>query len=452
MKTTTLSTNYVHRSLGRSALLSVSLLIGCFGLLPRAQAVGPDTDGNIPGSNNGEGIGVLVSRTSGVWNTGTGFEALNHLTAGNQNTATGFRALFSDTNGGFNTATGVLSLFSNTSGFFNSATGAYSLAHNTTGSYNTASGYGALYSNTDGEFNTANGWGALYYNFSGMNNTAVGRLALYNNTFGLSNTALGESALQSNRTGNSNTALGTSALVSNETSSRNTALGASAGSSITGNGNVCIGWAVFGEAGVDNTTYVRNVNTLTQNFSAGVNDYVTVRLSDGRLGHTAVVSSQRYKEDIKPLDKTSQALYALKPVSFRLKKEFDRTQALGFGLIAEEVEKVDPALVYRNDKGQVESVRYEMVNAMLLNEFLKEHCKVEEQQASITRLESTVAKQEAAVARQKGKIQSQEEIIAQQQKGMEVLAAQIKEQAAQIQKVSAQLEASKPAPQIVNNP
>ena len=115
------------------------------------------------------------------------------------------------------------------------------------------------------------------------------------------------------------------------------------------------------------------MNTLTQNFSAGVNDYVTVRLSDGRLGHTAVVSSQRYKQDIKPLAATSQALYALKPVSFRLKKEFDPMQALGFGLIAEEVEKVDPALVYRNDKGQVESVRYEMVNAMLLNEFLKEH-------------------------------------------------------------------------------
>ena len=139
-------------------------------------------------------------------------------------------------------------------------------------------------------------------------------------------------------------------------------------------------------AGVDDSTYIRNVNTLTQNFSAGVNDYVTVRLTDGRLGHTAVVSSQRYKEDIKPLAATSEALYALKPVSFRLKKEFDPTQALGFGLIAEEVEKVDPALVYRNAKGQVESVRYEMVNAMLLNEFLKEH-------RTVQKLKSTVAKQ-----------------------------------------------------------
>jgi hypothetical protein len=113
-----------------SAGFLIPLLFVCFTPLPRAQAVGPDTDGTIPGSNNGEGIGVLVSRTTGVWNTGTGFEALSQLTAGNQNTATGLRALTSDTNGGFNTATGVFSLFSNTSGFFNSATGAYSLANN----------------------------------------------------------------------------------------------------------------------------------------------------------------------------------------------------------------------------------------------------------------------------------------------------------------------------------
>ena len=159
-----------------------------------------------------------------------------------------------------------------------------------------------------------------------------------------------------------------------------------------------------------------NVNMLTQNFSAGVNDYITVRLSDGRLGHTAVVSPQRYKHDIKPLATTSEALYALKPVSFRLKKEFDATQALGFGLIAEEVEKVDPALVYRNAKGQVESVRYEMVNAMLLNEFLKEHRKVE-------KLET---------------------IVVEQQK-------QIKALTAGLEKVSTQLELNTVAPRTVKN-
>jgi len=145
--------------------------------------------------------------------------------------------------------------------------------------------------------------------------------------------------------------------------------------------------------------------------------------SDGRLGNTAVVSSQRYKQDIKPLATTSEALYALKPVSFRLKKEYDPTRALGFGLIAEEVEKVDPDLVYRNEKSEVESVRYEMVNAMLLNEFLKEHKKVQD-------LEATVI---------------------QQQKGMEILAARLKEQAAQIQKVSAHLELNKPVPRTVVN-
>src|SRR6266498_780666 len=121
-------TNRSSRCCGTRGFLFIPLVLVCFGLSPMAQAVGPDTDGAIPGSNNGEGIGVLVSRTAGVWNTGTGFEALSQLTAGNQNTATGLRALFNDTNGGFNTATGVYSLFSNTSGFFNSATGAYSLA------------------------------------------------------------------------------------------------------------------------------------------------------------------------------------------------------------------------------------------------------------------------------------------------------------------------------------
>jgi len=211
----------------------------------------------------------------------------------------------------------------------------------------------------------------------------------------------------------------------NVTGDENTALGRQAGYNVTGNGNVCIGEGVEGEAGVDDRTYIRNVNTLTQNFSAGVNDYVTVRLSDGRLGHTAVVSSQRYKQDIKPLAATSQALYALKPVSFRLKKEFDPMQALGFGLIAEEVEKVDPDLVYRNAKGQVESVRYEMVNAMLLNEFLREHRAFAEEQHKVRKLEATVAD----------------------------LIATVKEQAAQIQKVSAQLELNNSASQtLVGNP
>src|SRR4030095_5087658 len=259
--------------------------------------------------------------------------------------------------------------------------------------------------------------------------TAVGFQALANATGGFANSALGYQALMNNSDGFGNTAVGTFALQNSDNGFENTAIGFGAGSAVTGDGNVCIGQGVSGEVGIDNTTYIRNVNTLTQNFSAGVNDYVTVRLSDGRLGHTAVVSSRRYKEDIKPLATTSDGLYALKPVSFRLKKEYDETQTLAFGLIAEEVAEVNPDLVYRNAKGQVESVRYEMVNAMLLNEFLKEHRKVQD-------LEATVAQQQ----------QSFETKLAEQHKQIEALASGL-------QKVSTQLEAGTSAVQVaLTNP
>jgi len=423
--------------------------------------VGPDTDGAIAGSNNGEGIGVLVSRTGGIWNTGTGFEALNHLTAGNQNTATGLRALASDVNGGYNTGTGVLSLFSNTSGFFNSATGAYSLANNTIGLRNTAAGYAALYRNADGTDNTAAGFAALYHNTTAAFNCAFGEFALFNNlkawtnnafgvealfnnltgetnnafgtgalfanTEGESNNAFGHDALESTETGVWNNAFGFQALDSNVSGSFNTAIGDSAGFDVTGDGNVCIGEGVFGETGVDDSTYIRNIITTAQPIVAGV-DVVTVDLTTGKLGHG--VSSQRYKEQIKPMDKASELLFSLKPVTYRYKKEIDPKQTLDFGLIAEEVAKVSPELAIRDAKGQVSNVRYNAINAMLLNEFLKEHQQVVEQQATIAELKSTVA---------------------QQQKGMDVLTAQLKEQATQIQKVSAQIEVSRPVPKVVLN-
>ena len=433
----------------------------CFGLAPMAKAVGPDTDGSIPGSNNGEGVGVLVSRTTGIWNTGTGFEALNHLTSGQQNTATGLRALNNDINGGYNTATGVLSLFSNTSGFFNSATGAYSLANNTTGLHNTANGYAALYRNADGTDNTAAGFAALYHNTTAAFNCAFGEQALFNNLKAWTNNAFGVQALFNNLTGETNNAFGTGALFantegesnnafghlalennvdgiwnnafgfnaldSNVSGSFNTAIGDSAGLDIDGDGNVCIGEGVFGESGANDSTYIRNVNTTAQPIVAGV-DGVTVDLTTGRLGHG--VSSQRYKEQIKPMDKASEMLFSLKPVTYRYKKEIDPKQTLDFGLIAEEVAKVSPELAIRDAKGQVSNVRYNAINAMLLNEFLKEHQQVAEQQATIAELKSTVA---------------------QQQKGMDVLTAQLKEQATQIQKVSAQIEMSRPVPKVVLN-
>jgi len=175
-------------------------------------------------------------------------------------------------------------------------------------------------------------------------------------------------------------------------------------------------------------------------------DSVTIT-STGRLGR-GNVSSHRYKHDIKPMEKTSEALYSLKPVSFRYNKEYDATQTLAYGLIAEEVAEVYPDLVGRNAEGQPESVRYEQINAMLLNEFLKEHKKVEEQQATITELKSTVTKQESAIAQQR---KSFEATISELKKEMETVAARFKEQDAKIQKVSNQIELSKPAPQTVLN-
>jgi len=158
--------------------------------------------------------------------------------------------------------------------------------------------------------------------------------------------------------------------------------------------------------------------------------------TDGHLG--TVVSSARFKDGIKPMDKASEAILALKPVTFTYKHELDPDGIPQFGLVAEQVEKVNPDLVARDEQGKPYTVRYEAVNAMLLNEFLKEHKKVEEQETAITQLNSTVAKQEATAA--------------QQQTEIKTLTASLKEQASQIQKVSAQVELNKPAAQMaVNN-
>jgi hypothetical protein len=369
--------------------LLIPLAVICFGFAPMVQAVGPDTEGSIAGSNNGEGVGVLVSRTSGIWNTGTGFEALNHLTAGNQNTATGIRALFSDTSGGFNTATGVYSLYFNTIGFFNSATGAYSLTNNSDGNYNTANGYSALYFNAEGDANTATGFAALYHNNTGFFNTAVGYSAGTNQTSGSNNIYIGDAGL-------------------------------------AGESNV-IAIGAFASSGTPYAfTYIGGI------YDSLVDDRPVYVRSDGALG--TLVSSRRYKEEIKPMGKASEALFALKPVTFRYKQETDPSHKLSFGLIAEDVAEISADLVSRDKEGKPQTVRYEAVNAMLLNEFLKEHRKVEEQEATISHL-----KKEFQTA------------VVQQQKEIQALTAQLKEHAAQIQKVSAQLQVSKSAEQMAGN-
>ena len=358
MKSTILFTNCVHRSLGRSAWLFVSLLIGCYALLPTAQAVDPPPDGDYPGGNTAEGQDALFS-----------------LTTGTHNTAVGWRSLSVNTTGRFNTAVGAGSLF------FNGA-----------------------------EENTATGTGALFTNFDGGKNTATGAFALYSNLNGMANTAVGSDALPSNRSGASNTAVGGSALFNNTTGGQNTALGQGAGfNQTTGSGNVYIGVGVPGVVGESTSCYIASI--FNQTSASGIPVLIN---SSNKLGTTT--SSKRFKEDIKSMDNASEVLFSLKPVTFRYKKDTDAGSTSQFGLVAEDVEAVNPGLVVRDKEGKPYSVRYDQVNAMLLNEFLKAHQKMEEQGA-------TIAKQEK----------------------------QIEALTAGLQKVSDQLELSKRAPQVVNS-
>jgi uncharacterized coiled-coil protein SlyX len=227
----------------------------------------------------------------------------------------------------------------------------------------------------------------------------------------------------------------------------NIAVGSNAGVLLTtGSNNIDIGNG--GNSGESSTIRIGTAGTQTNTFIAGIYQATVAKGlsvvvdSTGHLGTKA--SSERFKDAIKPMDKASEAILALKPVTFHYKKELDPEGIPQFGLVAEQVEKVDPDLVAHDDQGKIYTVRYEAVNAMLLNEFLKEHRKVEEQQATITQVKSSAAKQEATITQLKS-------TVAQQQKGMEVLTATLKEQASQIQKVSDQLEVSKPAPQVVVN-
>jgi len=426
-------------------ILPLLVALACFGLSPMARALlpPPPPDGGYPGANTAEGdsalfnlttggsntaIGAaaLTSNTGGSSNTAVGVQAVGSNTTGNSNTGIGVDALLSNTTGRENTAIGVDTLFANTTGNDNLACGFEALFHNTIGIQNTATGPFALFRNTTGQFNTANGAGALQANIGGTANTATGESALSDNTSGNNNTASGVNALFFNTTGQNNTAVGLNALLNNNTGSNNIALGVSAGSNLTtGSNNIEIG--ALGVAGEANKIRIgrqgtQNGTNIAGIFGVAVAGSQVVVNSNGKLGVAA--SSARFKEAIKPMDRASEALLALKPVTFRYKEELDPTKIPQFGLVAEEVEKVNPDLVVRDDAGKVMTVRYEAVNAMLLNEFLKEHKAFIEEQHKVETLEATVAD----------------------------LIATTKEQAAQIQKVSAQLEASKPAPQVVNNP
>jgi len=421
-------------------LAFVLFALACFALLPAPKAFGvvPAPDGGYPGGNTAEGDDALFSldTSQGLENTVVGFQALYSSTNNVHNTALGYQALnqnIQDDNEGV----GWHALFNNTTGYGNHAFGVDTLGLNTTGSFNTATGFRTLNGNTTGSYNTATGYNALQGNTSGDFNTAVGESALGNNSTSCCNTAIGEDALVSNVDGNWNTAVGTNALIFFTTGSvfGNTALGSGAGSNLTsGDNNIYI--KNDGVSVESNTIRIGTQGTQNRTFIAGISGSAVngspVKINgSGRLG--VAPSSARFKDEIKPMDRASEAILALKPVTFRYKKELDPQGIPQFGLVAEEVEKVNPDLVARDDHGKPFTVRYEAVNAMLLNEFLKEHKKVEEQQATIAELKSTVAEQR----------KDYEAISAQQHKEIQALTASLNEQASQIQKVSAQMEIGK---------
>ena len=339
--------------------IAIGLLLACLELSPEAQAVVPPPDGGYPGSNTAEGQNALLSRTTGTFNTAIGFFSLRALTTASFCTGLGAGTLLANT-GGENTATGAGALLSNTTGSGNTADGAFALLSNATGFRNAATGRFALFNNITGSFNTAHGVDALYSNTAGDGNTANGLSALAFNTTGAFNIALGTSAGQNLTTGSRNIDIGNLG-VANE------------GSTIR-----------IGTTGEQNATYIAGIAGQTVG-AGGSTCYVD---NDGKLG--VFLSAHRFKTDIADMATASEAILALRPVTFHYKPELDKTGIPQFGLVAEEVEAINPDLVTRDKEGKVSTVRYEAVNAMLLNEFLKEHRKNQQQEATIARLEKQI--------------------------------------------------------------
>lgn len=421
----------------------VLFAIACLTLRPAVYGITPEPDGGYPIANTAEGDFALYSVNGqyGTYNTALGYDALHdnvqgdHNTAtgagalrrnvANENTATGANALFYNYDGELNSAFGYRALISNVGGDENTASGADALYSNKTGSFNTATGARALYYNQDGGVNAANGYKALEANVTGFYNVATGAFALGTNTSGGFNIANGVNALYYNN-GSNNAAVGHQALQNNTGGSNNVAVGYQAGNNLTtGNNNIVIGAGVLGKAAEANTTRIGK-NTQTAAYIGGISGKTVASAtgvpvlvdSGGKLG--TLKSSARYKNQIKPMNKASEALLHLEPVTFRYKEEIDPDGVPQFGLIAEQVEKIDPNLVVRDEDGKVSTVRYEAVNAMLLNEFLKEHRKVQELEKD---LRNTIAEQQK----------------------------QIKRLTTAVQKVSNRVELSKPGPQLAGN-
>jgi hypothetical protein len=348
-----------------------------------------------------------VVKSDDLANTAMGSNALLHVNldeSGCHNTASGEDTLYSDTAGSYNTATGFSALFSNTTGNNNTSSGYESLYFNTTGGDNAGIGYQALYRNTTGAYNAAFGASALFDNSTGSDNAAFGYAALHANT-GSSNTAAGYESLYANTSGAENTALGLHALTGNTTGSGNIGLGYRGGSNLTtGNNNVDIanagvtaesGVIRIGTAGTQTKTYISGI------YGTSVGGSAVMVNSSGQLG--VVVSSERFKTDITPMGTESAKLEELRPVTFHLKT--NPSGALQYGLIAEEVAKVYPELIVRDDRGQIDGVRYDELAPLLLNE-------MQQQQRLIAAQEQRAAAQDAKIAELERQLSSIETALA----------------------------------------
>jgi hypothetical protein len=332
----------LYGSSRRFSFLLMSVVLTCLAFLPGVRAVTPAPDGAYPNNNTAEGSNALFSLTTGTWNTAIGARALYSNTTGSRNNAFGVSALLNHRSNNYNNAVGARALEKDTSGYANNAFGDQALINNTIGVYNTAIGDDALLSNTSSSNNTALGSGALYFN-TGSNNTAVGKGA--------------------------------------------------GGTLTTGTYNIDIGNP---GAANDSNTIRLGSGWQTRTFIAGIRGRTTTNMnaipvvidSAGQLG--TITSSRRFKDEIEPIDMASEAILALKPVTFHYKS--DNTCTPQFGLIAEEVAEVNPDLVVRDENGEISTVRYDAVNAMLLNEFLKAHRRIEEQQKEIEALRILIQK------------------------------------------------------------
>lgn len=315
--------------------------------------------------NFSAGLGALPPAATGPNNAAVGDSALQANTTGNNNVATGYQAMHSNTSGQTNTASGTQALYSNTTGSGNTANGYFALYTNTTGCCNVADGYNVLLSNT-GSFNTASGQAALEWNATGSFNTASGSSALTNNT-----------------TGNGNIAIGNQAGFNVSTTSNNIHVGNQG--TATDSGTIRIG-----TAGTQTAAFIAGIRGVT----TGNNNAIPVLIdSNGQLG--TMSSSRRYKEDIKEMGDASSGLLRLRPVTFRYKKAFDDgSKPVQYGLIAEEVAEVYPDLVARSADGQIETVKYQVLDSMLLNELQKQNATITAQKEQIRAQEQRISAQE----------------------------------------------------------